>query len=272
MDKATFLKSTTSLIDFTPNCCQVSLARLDESIKSGSSRKHVQGNTTTQLLWDSIALDSLEYPLRKPLSGRFSFKQTGVQLWMDLLSPTFVGEGRTQLAAENDLKYKVHESFQLLYHKRPFQMVEYEQDLWGILCSTIDVYLYSSRRPIIAKEIGKVIWPKGFSNGFRTDKHGERFLRVKWLDGRCEWVSLTRAPDDMITFRPGTTFEALTNRYPKSHRIHRIKYAKRIENIVPENAEGQKYNGPGWVKSALRSKIASLIKENLNTMESENVK
>jgi hypothetical protein len=114
---------------------------------------------------------------------------------------------------------QVHEGFQDLYGKRPFEMTREEAQRWDILETMIDVVSYQNETPVVVRQLGQV-----------TQVHrGPR--QITWVDGRKEIVGLDVMPPEFARFKPGQPFEAVVERDPVTGQLRRVRYVHRVASL-----------------------------------------
>ena len=128
-----------------------------------------------------------------------------------------------------DWRDRVHEAFQDLYRKRPFEMTEREQEQWRALQDAIDVVGYRNETPIVVRQIGKV-------------SRARLPRQITWIDGKTETVALDDLPGEFASYKPGQPFEADVERDPLTWRLRKVRHVQRIHSIPPmAQAELQRF-------------------------------
>ena len=143
------------------------------------------------------------------------------EFWADRFSPRFIGRGNHANEAYRDWRDQVHEVFQDLYGKRPFEMTEEESRDWCLLEDLIDVVDYRNETPIVIHQIGLVSQARPLPR------------RIRWLDGRSEPIGLEDAPGEFAGYKPGQPFEAEVQRDRRTGRLLRVLSTRRITSIHP---------------------------------------
>jgi hypothetical protein len=169
-----------------------------------------------------ISIGETRYRLREPLCGKFlPGESVPCEFWVDRFSPTFVGKGIHAQDAYRDWRDQVHEAFQDLYRRRPFELTSEDRARWNVLESLIDVVSYRNETPMVVRQIGKVSQARPLPR------------KVTWIDGRSDYVSLELMPPEFASYRPGQPFEADVERDPRTGRLLRVRYVRRIKAIPP---------------------------------------
>ena len=199
----------------------------------------VRGTTLDRLTWapsgffpggviplSEIRIGETCYRLRESLRGEFSSGEDFTcKFWVDGFSPQFIGKGTRAHDAYRDWRDQVHEAFQELYGKRPFEMNEEDQERWEVLENVIDVVGYRNETPVVVRQIGKV-------TRIRQPR------RVEWIDGRTETVNLDHMPGEFASYKPGQPFEADVERDPLTWKMRKVCFVRRIGEVYPM-AEGE---------------------------------
>jgi hypothetical protein len=162
------------------------------------------------------------YRLREPVRGEFLPCDDGTcEFWVDGFSPEFVGRGARADDAFRDWRDQVHEVFQDLYGKRPFEMSPEESQRWQVLEDTLDVVGYRNETPVVVREMGEVIQVR------------PQPRRIRWINGRTESVTLDNMPGEFASYKPGQPFEADVERDPLTWRLLKVRFIRRITAIHP---------------------------------------
>jgi hypothetical protein len=170
----------------------------------------------------SIRVGETCYRLRETLQGEFLPVGDGTcEFWVERLSPQFVGRGARADEAYRDWRDRVHESFQDLYGKRPFEMTAEEVECWDILVSMLDVVAYRNEAPLLVRQVGRIVQARPLPR------------RVTWVDGRSETINLDDMPAEFASYKPGQPFEADVERDPMTFKIRRVRFVRRISEISP---------------------------------------
>jgi hypothetical protein len=157
------------------------------------------------------------YRLREPLRGEFlTADDFSCEFWVDEFSPSFIGKGLRARDAYRDWQDKVHEVFQDLYGKRPFEMDTKDLENWQILENTIDIVGYRNEAPILIRQIGKVY----------SARPSPR--RIMWIDGNSEGVNLADWPSEFASYKPGQPFEADVEHDPLTWKMRKVRFVRRI--------------------------------------------
>lgn len=177
------------------------------------------------LLLTDIQIGETRYTLRKPVHGEFLPCDDGTcELWVDGFSPEFVGRGRRAQDAFQDWRDRVHEAFQELYGKRPFEMTPEESDRWELLQDTLDVVGYRNATPVLVREVGAVD---------KVFQAPPRPRRIRWIDDRTDMVSLDIMPGEFASYKVGQPFEADVERDPLTWKLVKVRSIRRIKTIHP---------------------------------------
>ena len=187
----------------------------------------------SRVAWSkNIQIGTTKYPLARPISGNMTLDGDQWALRMQGLTPAFLGKGKSPARAEQDLKNQVHTVFQHLYGMRPFQMSADERATWSLLQSFIDVAAYIRETPVRSRDVGHIEWLRGLR--FGVGKYG---LKIRWMDGKADYVKYERAPKEFAALRPGCWFEAIVERDAVAWRLKRILFVNRIEPLQPMSPE-----------------------------------
>lgn len=179
----------------------------------------------------AILVGEANYRLRQPVRGHF-LRVDGIacEFWVDGFSPCFVGRGVKTREAYLDWRDQVHETFQELYGKRPFEMTSEERERWHVLEHMIDVVSYRNETPIVVRQIGQVTQARPLPR------------QITWVDGRKDGVHLDLMPPEFAGYKPGQPFEADVERDPLTWKLRKVRHVQRISTIHPLSAtELQKY-------------------------------
>ena len=167
------------------------------------------------------------YRLRESLRGEFlSADDFTCEFWVDGFRPEFIGRGERAHDAYRDWRDQVHEAFQELYGKRPFEMNEEDQKRWQVLESFIDVVGYRNETPVVVRQVGQVT---------RTRPSHRR---IEWVDGKSESVNLDDWPGEFASYKPGQPFEADVEHDPLTWKMRKVRFVRRVGAIHPM-AEGE---------------------------------
>jgi hypothetical protein len=163
------------------------------------------------------------YRLRRPVQG-FCVPVEGVpwEFWVEGFSPLFVGRGAHPESAYGDWRDQVHEAFQELYGKRPFEMTTDERDRWDVLEDLIDVVGYQNETPVRVRQIGQVTQARPLPR------------QITWVDGAKENnIELALMPGEFAAYKPGQWFEAVVERDPLTWRLRRVLHVQRTPSVNP---------------------------------------
>ena len=174
-----------------------------------------------------IRVGEATYRLRRPVQGYFVRQRDGsCGFWVDGLSPAFVGHGNRANDAYRDWRDAVHETFQVLHGKRPFEMDDDERRQWQVLEEMIDVVGYRNETPVVVRQIGHVTQARPLPR------------QITWVDGRRELVRLDVMPPEFASYKPGQCFEADVERAPLTGKLRRVRHVQKISSVRPM-PEGQ---------------------------------
>lgn len=166
-----------------------------------------------------LRVGSIVYPLRGELTGRYV--RALEELFVDGVSPVFVGEGRSAQEATESFSLGVHASFQELLYKRSFEMTAEERIKWRTVNEIIDVTVYRNTTPIVVRQIGEVSWGRLSYPS-----------RIQWDNGYTESVHPRQVDSpDFITFKPGQPVEAVVVRDPLSRELIRVLHISRTRRL-----------------------------------------
>jgi len=169
-----------------------------------------------------IHVGEAAYRLRRPVRGYFLRKGDGTcEFWADGFSPTFVGSGQRADDAYRDWRDRVHETFQDLYGKRPFEMSEDDGRRWSVLDEMIDVVGYRNETPVVVRQIGRVTQARPLPR------------QVTWVDGSKDSVNFNVMPAEFAGYKAGQYFEADVERDPLNWRLRRVRHVQRIKSVPP---------------------------------------
>lgn len=173
-----------------------------------------------QIPVSEIEVGEARYRLRRPLQGDFVITGDGsCEFWVEGFGFWFVGHGPLADDAYNDWREQVHETFQVLHGKRPFEMDQQEAARWETLQNVIDVIGYQNETPIRVRQLGQV---RSFHRGPRV---------ITWADGSRDSVTLDQAPPEFARLRPGQPIEAITERDPVTGRLRRLRDVRPIQSF-----------------------------------------
>ncbi len=162
------------------------------------------------------------YRLRAPVRGHFQRIDDGsCRFWAEGFSPTFVGSAGRADQAYSDWRDRIHEAFQELYGKRPFEMTEEDRERWDVLDALIDVVAYRNETPVTVRQIGRVTQAR------------PRPRRVTWIDGSSERVEFGRMPPEFAAYKVGQYFEADVERDPRTWKMIRVRHIQTICSLPP---------------------------------------
>lgn len=165
-----------------------------------------------------VSVGDTVYRMRQPLQAVFFPEVAGEgQLYVDALSPAFVGRGYTYDLAYRDWRDRVHTAFQQLSGKRPFEMANDEKEKWALLQNAFDMVAYRNTTPVVVREVGEVSYER------------EQIPRaIRWIHGPKERVDLGLMPPEFAKLLPGQSFEAIVARDPRTGAMLRMKYARAV--------------------------------------------
>jgi hypothetical protein len=162
------------------------------------------------------------YRLRESVWGEFLPTDDGTcEFWVDRFSPQFVGNGLRAHDAYRDWRDKIHEAFQDLYGKRPFEMNADDLERWQVIEEIVDVVGYRNETPVVVRQVGEVSQARPLPR------------RITWVDGKSELVSLEELPGEFASYKPGQPFEADVERDPLTWKMRKVRYIRRIKPIHP---------------------------------------
>lgn len=194
----------------------------DQPGASQQSEKLARYSGTTSPPITDVRVGDTCYRLRFAVVGSwFPGESECGEFWVHGFSPRFVGRGVVMDAARDDWCYQVHETFQVLYGKRAFEMSEDELSTWRLLESMINVVAYRNSTPLTLREVGWV-------SGARPEP-----WRITWSDGRNERVDLEKMPGPFAAYKPGQWFEAVVERDSVTGRLLRVVSAQRVPTMHP---------------------------------------
>jgi hypothetical protein len=204
----------------------------------------MRGDTLDRLSWTpsgffpggTIPLSDIQigetcYRLREPVRGQFlSTNDFTCEFWVNGFSPEFIGKGARAHDAYRDWRDQVHEAFQELYGKRPFEMSEEEAARWQIIENVIDVVGYRNETPVVVRQVGHVT------------KTRPSHRQITWIDDKSESVNLDDWPGEFASYKPGQPFEADVEHDPLTGKMRKVRVVRRIGNIHPlASGELQKF-------------------------------
>ena len=176
-----------------------------------------------KLMVDNFSVGEAVYRLRRPVDGYFMKPIDGdCQFLVNGFIPTFVGNGNLAWDAYNNWQNVIHETFQTLYAKRPFEMSPEEQRQWDILNEMIDIVSYRNETPIVVRQIGRV-----------TQDRSQQLRQITWVDGRKEQVSFDIMPPEFASYKVGQYFEADVERDPRNGRMRQVRHVQRVHSLPP---------------------------------------
>lgn len=179
-----------------------------------------------------IKIAQTTYQLRTILYPQFKSTGTDAQYTVNELNPCFVGRGKDYEEAELNWRFKVHNAFQHLFRKRPFQMTERERVEWTMLSKVIDVEQFEKDWIVNTRELGYVL-----------DNNSHNYsLLIQWIGGEQERIDLIKAeyPAEMITYHQSQYFEAITSRVSSTGKLVKLVYVSRTDPIKPMGEEATK--------------------------------
>lgn len=168
-----------------------------------------------------IQIGETTYRLRQPVQGEFvSNRGASWEFWVERFSPAFMGQGPSAEAAYEDWRDQVHESFQDLYRKRPFEMTKEERWKWGVLEDLIDVVSYQNEAPVLVRQFGQITQARPLPR------------QITWVDGSKESaIDLDLMPAEFAGYKPGQWFEAIVERDRLTWRLRRVRYVHRTPSL-----------------------------------------
>ena len=166
---------------------------------------------------DTLQVGSTRYPLTTSLTLR-AFPGISPGAWecvVDEFGSAMVGQGSNLSRAARDCREKIHQRFQELLAKRPFEMSVEDKSAWNMLTTYIDLAAYKCNTPFVVRQFGKV------------EKARPLPEEIRWDNGRTERVNLKRMPSEFVTYKAGQWFEALVSRNPVTFRLIKVHYTRR---------------------------------------------
>jgi hypothetical protein len=166
-----------------------------------------------------LRIGSIKYPLRGELTGRF-FRALE-ELFVDGVSPVFVGKGSSVQAAIESFSIGVHSAFQELLCKRPFEMTADEKVKWRTVSEIIDVTVYRNTTPVVVRQFGEISWGRlPYPSS------------IRWDNGFTESVLPSQVDSpDFITFKPGQPVEAIVVRDSLTQQLIRVSHISRTRRL-----------------------------------------
>jgi hypothetical protein len=166
-----------------------------------------------------LRIGSIVYPLRGELTGRFV--RALEELFVDGVSPIFVGKGHSAQEATESFSLAVHAVFQELLYQRPFEMTAEERTKWRTVNEIIDVTVYRNTTPIVVRQFGEISWG-------RLPYPSQ----IQWDNGYTESVHPRQVDSpDFITFKPGQPVEAFVVRDPLTRELIRVSHISRTRRL-----------------------------------------
>lgn len=129
------------------------------------------------------------------------------EFWVDGFSPDFMGRGANFREARKQFEDDVHKEFQRLFALRSWEMLPEDTVRWLRLLQLIDVEEYQARRPILSREIGRVLSVR------------DGYEKIRWLGRGKERILALKAREMLSHFRPGVWIEAEVLRDAKSGKV-----------------------------------------------------
>lgn len=132
------------------------------AVFSASSEESLQirGNrfdaTTVHL--GELAFGAMRYPLRQRLTGQYN--PASGELIIEGFGSGFTGRGDTLNEAVDDFRLTVHQRFQELMNRRPFEMDAQDAADWATLGRMIDETAFRNSLPIQMRQFGEVQFMK----------------------------------------------------------------------------------------------------------------
>ena len=184
-----------------------------ETMQDMPFRQYFESDVIRSTLND-VRVAGIVYPLRRPCTATFI---PGVgEFLVEGFSPAFVGRGKTPEVARMNWHLVVHEGFQELSHKRPFEMTDKDTHRWSVLSSQIDVTVYRNQTPLRVRQFGRIAQSRPYPR------------QIQWENGEREAITIEQVDSpDFITFKPGQPFEAIVARDPVNFRLVRIVHIER---------------------------------------------
>jgi len=174
---------------------------------------------TSRVELPELQVGSIKYPLRGKLSGRY-IRALG-ELFVDGVSPVFVGKGSSEQEAIDDFSLRVHADFQDLLYKRPFEMDTDELSKWQKINEIIDVTVYRNITPVVVRQFGVV--------QFGSLPYPSQ---IRWDNDHVESVHPAQVDSpDFITFKPGQPIEAFVVRNSLTRELIRISNITRTRSL-----------------------------------------
>ena len=160
------------------------------------------------------------FPLRDELLVMVNPPRAGGQ-WRaeaDAIGPSIIGRGRTADDALRDWRKRFRMTVQRFLEMRPFESTPEDRDLRDRIWEVIDVPLYKASKPIVFRQIGKVL-----------EKRSGRTV-VRWEDGSREKVKPEVFDEPFARYQIGQPFEAIVTRHPISFHLIRADAVRRLSN------------------------------------------
>lgn len=167
-----------------------------------------------------LRVGNTSYPLRRPLHGKY-YSACGdpYEFTAEELGACFIGRGDNAADARKNWRDAVHQAFQSLIRKRPFEMDEEDRARWRILQSVIDVPKYRRTTPMTMRQIGRI------------QRARPTPTRVAWANGAKENVALDQAPGVFASLKPSQWFEAVVKRDSRTGRLREIVHLWPIRTV-----------------------------------------
>jgi hypothetical protein len=170
-----------------------------------------------------LRVGSIVYPLRHELTGRYV--RALEELFVQGVSPVFVGKGASEREAIDDFSLQVHADFQELLYKRPFEMDADEVSRCRTLNEIIDVTVYRNLTPVVVRQFGEV--------RFGSLPYPSQ---IRWDNGFTESVHPRQVNSaDFITFKPGQPIEAVVVRKPLTRELIQVAHITRARRLRTPN-------------------------------------
>lgn len=168
---------------------------------------------------DELTIGQIRYPLRRRLNGQY-FPLTG-ELIVEEFGGSFVGHGTDLDDALEDFRLTVHQRFQQLMYRRPFELTGQDEMDWALLCRMIDETSFRNALPVQMRQFGEVQFCQR-----------SRPYAIRWDSGHQEVIdpAIVRSPE-YLTYRPGQPVEAVVERDRLTDAIVAIPFITRVRSF-----------------------------------------
>ena len=147
---------------------------------------------------DELNVGDSHYRFREPMQARYN-PDTG-RLFVEgfsSVSELLVGIGKTEELALKNLTGRIHEIYQIVCRRQPFDLSGSARRLHDLFTEKIDIGYYLESRPIRCHRLGRIVEAKiGNSR------------KVEWSDRTTVRVHLDKTPPEFVTYRIGQNFDA----------------------------------------------------------------